>query len=231
MYKMALEFDPVQHEYTLQGTKLISVTTLISTLFKKFNPNVAIAGMKKSPNWPQSKYFGMTDDEIKALWNRDGEIASRLGTELHAFIEDFYLTGNDQHHTVEFLQFLEFAKVANITRPLNEHRLYSVKFQVAGTVDCIAQNDDGTVDIYDWKRCKDMNTSHGYSIHPLLSHIPSSNFWKYSIQLNLYRILAEESGMKVRDMFIVCFHPEHLGYQKYAVVKMDMETILSERCK
>ncbi len=76
-----------------------------------------------------------------------------------------------------------------------------------------------------------MNTSHGYSIHPALSHIPSSNFWKYSIQLNLYRILAEESGMTVRNLWIVCFHPEHLGYQKYAVTKMDMETILSERCK
>jgi hypothetical protein len=41
----------------------------------------------------------------------------------------------------------------------------------------------------------------------------------------------EDMGMKVRDMYIVCFHPEHLGFQKYKVAKMDLETILSERGK
>ena len=226
---MALEFDPVTHTYNKDGVTLISVTTFISTLFKKFNPAVTIAGMKRSPHWPQSKYFGMTDEEIKTLWARDGDLASRLGTELHAWIEDYYLTGNTNHDSVEFLQFLEFAKEAALTSPLNEYRVYSTKFRLAGTVDCISQNQDGTVDVYDWKRCKDINTSYGYSIHPMLSHIPSSNFWKYSIQLNLYRILIEESGRTVRDMYIVCFHPEHLGYQKYKVIKMDLETILSER--
>jgi len=226
---MALTFDPETHTYIQDGVSLISVTTFISTLFKKFNPAVTIAGMKRSPNWPQSKYYGMTDDDIKSLWARDGELACRLGTELHAWIEDYYVTGNTNHDSVEFLQFLEFANEAKLVRPLNEFRVSSVKFRVAGTVDCVSHNEDGTVDVYDWKRCKDMNTSYGYSIHPLLSHIPSSNFWKYSIQLNLYRILIEESGMKVREMYIVCFHPEHLGYQKYNVAKMDLETILNER--
>jgi len=228
---MALEFDPVHHVYTQNGVTLTSVTTFISTLFKKFNPTLTIAGMKKSPNWPQSKYFGMTDDEIKTLWTRDGETASRLGTELHAFIEEYYLTGNANHDSVEFQQFLDFAKQAKLVNTLNEHRLVSSRFQLAGTVDCIATNEDGTYDVYDWKRCKDMNTSYGHSIHPQLSHIPSSNFWKYSIQLNLYRMLMEESGMVVRDMYIVCFHPEHLGFQKYKVGRMDLETILSERGK
>ena len=226
---MALEFDPVSHTYTKDGVSLTSVTTFISTLFKKFNPAVTIAGMKRSPNWPQSKYYGMTDEDIKTMWTRDGELASRLGTELHAWIEDYYLTGNTNHESVEFLQFLEFAKEAALVAPLNEYRVYSTTCRLAGTVDCISQNADGTVDVYDWKRCKDMNTSYGYSVHPMLSHIPSSNFWKYSIQLNLYRILIEESGKTVRDMYIVCFHPEHLGYQKYKVVRMDLETILSER--
>lgn len=228
--KMALEFDPVKHVYTHEGTPLMSVTTLISTWFKKFNPALTIAGMKKSPNWPQSKYYGMTDDDIKALWNRDGEIASRLGTELHACIEAYYLSGKE-HDSVEFQQFLAFAKEANLTRTMTEHRVFSTKYQLAGTVDCISLNEDGTCDVYDWKRCKDMNTSYGHSIHPQLSHIPSSNFWKYSIQLNLYRVLIEEGGMKVRNMFIVCFHPEHLNFQQYKVATMDLETILSERGK
>jgi len=228
---MALEFDPVNHVYTQNGKTLTSVTTFISTLFKKFNPTDTIAGMKKSPNWSQSKYFGMTDDEIKTLWNRDGETAARLGTELHAFIEAYYVTGIADHDSVEFRQFLEFANDVKLKGTMNEHRLVSERYQLAGTVDCISTNEDGTHDVYDWKRCKDMNTAHGHSIHPHLSHIPSSNFWKYSIQLNLYRMLMEEAGMTVRDMWIVCFHPEHLGYQKYKVGKMDLETILSERCK
>jgi len=60
-----------------------------------------------------------------------------------------------------------------------------------------------------------------------LVHIPSSNYWKYTIQLNMYKYLVEKTtSYKVKNMFIVCFHPSNLGYQKYRVTDMYIENVL-----
>ena len=74
-----------------------------------------------------------------------------------------------------------------------------------------------------------MTSSYGHAIQEGLTHIPSSNFWKYSLQLNLYRALLEKQGKKVNRMYIVCFHPDHLNFQKYEVGRMDVEKILNSR--
>jgi hypothetical protein len=42
----------------------ISVTTLIHSLFPEFNANLIIKRMMKSPNWPQSQYYGKTPEQI-----------------------------------------------------------------------------------------------------------------------------------------------------------------------
>ena len=44
----------------------------------------------KSPKWPESKYYGMTKEEIKKSWNDNGDNAAKLGTDMHKMFEDYY---------------------------------------------------------------------------------------------------------------------------------------------
>lgn len=63
---------------------------------------------------------------------------------------------------------------------------------IAGTLDCIFQDNEGNYLLYDWKR------------RPILS---SDNRKKAIIQLNLYRILYEETGQKIKRMYIASIFP------------------------
>ena len=49
-------------------------------------------------------------------------------------------------------------------------------------------------------------------INDLISHIPYTNFFHYSLQLNVYkRILEKNYNKKVKEMFLVCLHPENFN--------------------
>lgn len=224
------QFDEATHTYSFQGTSLISVTTLLSSWFKKFNPDETIRMMKSKPSWPQSKYASLTDQEIKDQWTADGKEAASQGTQLHAAIEEYFKTKTQTLTTVEMQQFLRFVQVKQPTMLEVEYRVMDTEWKLAGTIDGVAAHGD-ELDLYDWKRCKDMTSSYGYAIHPGLTHVPSSNYWKYSLQLNLYRALLEKQGRRVHAMYIVCFHPDHLDFQLYEVGRMDVEKILNTRCQ
>ena len=85
-----IHFDEGPHIYTIDGdSDYMSVTTWNHSHFEKFNPDLIIEKMMKSHKWKNSKYFGMTPDEIKALWEQNGKEASEAGTKMHYDIECF----------------------------------------------------------------------------------------------------------------------------------------------
>jgi hypothetical protein len=71
--------------------------------------------------------------------------------------------------------------------------------------------------IYDWKRCKEIVFDNYYdtgnkdgSAPPEVSKMPHSNFWHYSLQLNIYRkILQDKYGLIVDELTLVCLHPNN----------------------
>jgi hypothetical protein len=67
--------DEKTHTYKVDDIPYKSVTTLIASWFPKFNAQHALRGMKASPSWESSKYFGMADDEIICKWESDGKCA------------------------------------------------------------------------------------------------------------------------------------------------------------
>jgi hypothetical protein len=86
-------FDEEPHDYYVRGSKdgLISVTTLLHHFAHIFNADKAIKSMRKGKEFNSEHYcWGLTDQEIKELWAKGGDIASRLGTVFHEAAEDFY---------------------------------------------------------------------------------------------------------------------------------------------
>ena len=88
---------------------------------------------------------------------------------------------------------------------------------------------NGTFSIYDWKRCKEItrhNAFNKWAVTPGLEHLPDTNFWHYSLQLNLYKyILQEKYGKRVTDMYLICLHPDNSNrdYQRIKVADLQSE--------
>ena len=91
-------------------------------------------------------------------------------------------------------------------------------------------NEDGTLSNYDWKRCKSVEKFVSYNQFALgpVSHLPDTNFWHYSIQLNTYKLIIERNyGYTIKGMYLVCIHPElDTNYQIHEVEPMNMTPLI-----
>ena len=237
-----ISFDEGPHIYTIDGdSDYMSVTSWNSTHFPKFDADSAISKMMDSPRWPKSPYFGMTREEIKMKWKNDGIEASEAGTNMHYNIECFY-NGIDVEDdgSLEWKYFREFDEaVGNELTPYRtEWMVWDKELRLAGSVDMLFENPDGTLQIYDWKRSKKVVKENKWAsaIVDCISHLPDANFWKYSLQLNTYKwILEKNYGKKISNMFLVWLHPNNPGnsYLRYEVDSLpkEMEDLIKLRMR
>ena len=228
-----IKFTEQSHIYTIDGdSDYLSVTKWNHSHFKKFNPDEAIKKMMSSKNWKNSEYYGMTPREIKQKWKDNGKEASEAGTKMHYDIECYYndLDVEVEENCLEWKYFEEFEKeIGSKLEPYRtEWMVWDKELRFAGSIDMLFENDDGTLQIYDWKRCKEIKKENNWdsSITECISHVPDANFWHYSLQLNTYKWLLEKNyGKKVTNMYLVCLHPnnKNKSYLRYEVPDMTNE--------
>jgi len=229
-----IHFKESGHIYTINGnSNYKSVTTWLKSYFEKFDADAIIDKMMSSPKWETNKYFGKTKIEIKTLWRQNGDEAARLGTRLHKLIEDFY-NGKDAYDTsIEYMYFKDFTKDYNLTPYRTEWMIYDEELCLAGSIDMVFMNDDGSVSIYDWKRCKSVDMYSDFNKWGLfpINDIPDSNYWHYVIQLNTYKLIIEKHyELNVREMVLICMHPElDASYQKYVIPTINMDGLTNLR--
>jgi hypothetical protein len=238
-----IRFHEYGHRYEIitdPGKRYTSVTTLVHSQFPKFNADAIIDKIMKSKSWaPGHKYWGLTANEIKALWNSNGSAAANSGTNLHEQIEIFM---NDDRFVFgythrELLQeyilmkqydsiergiewdfFLKFVEDNPHLKPYRtEWTIYDEDVKVAGSIDMVYENPDCTLEIYDWKRCKEItkvNSWNETATNKLISHLPATNFWQYALQLNTYKQILEAKYDKiVRKLCLVRIHPDSNSYE------------------
>jgi ATP-dependent exoDNAse (exonuclease V) beta subunit len=241
-------FEEKSHKYTIltdEESKYTSVTTVIHSHFPVFDSNEIINKMFNGKNWnPSNKYWGKTAEEIKKQWDDNGKKVSALGTELHYNIECFMniplepipCTHKDllkeyekeNIHSIsnpseEWKFFLHFIKEHPNFKPYRtEWMIYDEDLKIAGSIDMVYENDDGTLKIYDWKRSKDIikvNNFDKYALTECISHIPDTNFWHYSLQLNIYKFILERKyNKKVTELYLVKLHPDNKR-KNYELIK------------
>ena len=225
-----ITFDEGPHIYTIKGdSDFMSVTTWNHSHFSHFDADKIIDKMMSSWKWNKSKYYGMTKDEIKELWENNGKEASEAGTKMHYNIECFYNRIHVKDTSIEFRYFREFAYDYGKLMPYRtEWMIYDEELKFAGSIDMLYRNEDGTLEIYDWKRSKGIKKENRYQsgITECVKHLPDSNFWHYSLQLNTYKAILEKNyGVKVGGMYLVCLHPnnENKSYQRIQVADLTKE--------
>jgi ATP-dependent exoDNAse (exonuclease V) beta subunit len=224
-----MQLDPESHKYRLNSDEYMSVTTLVHKCFSTFDADAILAKMRIKG----TKYDGMSKEEIKEMWNKNAKDAQQQGTRMHSVVERYYkgeAITDEEWQLPEIHQFKSFTEM-NVLRPHGiEWLVYSESDKLAGTIDFAAENEDGTIDLYDWKRSKNMEVYNPYNKYsPVLPSMPDTNFMHYTVQLNLYKYLIEKGyNKKVKHMYLVCFYPSQLNFQKYEVanIQSDIPEIL-----
>jgi ATP-dependent exoDNAse (exonuclease V) beta subunit len=216
--------------------------------------------MTKGKNWKEGhKYWGLTPEQIKEQWSQNAQTVSSAGTEMHYRIECFmnnpncythkelyedYKIKNDNikndktNESLEWNYFIDFVKNTPHLKPYRtEWTIYHEELKLAGSIDMVYENSDGTLSIYDWKRVKDIkkiNLWNKYATTLCICHFPDTNFWHYALQLNTYKsILEDKYEKKVKELFLVRLHPdaEEKSYELIEIpnLKKEMMELFLER--
>jgi hypothetical protein len=237
-----ITFEEGPHIYTVHGdSSFTSVTTWNHSHFSGFNGEKAVENILRSKkrNDPTYPYYGMTKEEILEKWKSSGKEASLAGTKLHYDIECYYNQIESKNDSIEYSYFLHFVKDYPDLKPYRtEWMVYYEELKIAGSIDMIYENENGELIIYDWKRCKEIENDKGYftvySTTKCISHLPDTNFWHYSLQLNMYKtILEHKYGKKVIGLFLMRLHPDNV-YKTYErieipILEKEMNDLLEHR--
>jgi len=246
-------------------SKYISVTTWNHSHFPKFDSDDIIQKMMKGKSWKEGhKYWGQTVEQIKELWEKNRNSAAGAGTDIHYEIECFMNHPELPHHythkelfeenvkqlldasnntntiieTPEWEYFLQFVQTFPELKPYRtEWMVYDEDVKLAGSIDMVYENLDGTLSIYDWKRSANItkiNSWNKYAIPHCISQFPDSNFWHYALQLNTYKtILERKYGKIIKDLYLVRLHPdnEEKTYELLSVpiLEKEMSELFEER--
>jgi ATP-dependent exoDNAse (exonuclease V) beta subunit len=188
-----------------------SVTGFLGQFKKPFDSDM-IAGMV-------AKKRGTAKKIILAEWKEISDIALKLGTNVHKWIEDYYNGLNPEMPTDErevdritkFLALYE-EKLHKFTPVHQEFRVFSRKWGLAGTLDALFKLNDSRY-VGDWKTNKKFTTDADCEGRKQKLLYPFDDMWDnslngYSIQLSLYRlILQEEAGYETQGGFLVWIGP------------------------
>lgn len=221
-----IQFIENGHIYLVDGVHARSVTELIDTCFPIFDEEYW-SGYK-------SNQMGIAAKDLLTQWKNDGLQSQQLGTILHQNIEKFYHAQNHVQND-EFKQFLNFHNAhKHLKAYRTEWRIFDEVNLIAGTIDLICKNEDGTFEIYDWKRSKkvvDPKTGsvlklNGYNQNGIgsFSGLSDTSYSRYCLQQNVYRHLLETHyGIKIKNMYLVIMHPLLADYHKIEVPKIENE--------
>ena len=231
-WNSSIAFDEESHKYIhpkdeTGNAEYISVTTLIERFFP-FDLKRYIERKAEEEN--------RTEDDVLDEYLLMRDEAAEKGTYLHNQIECFLKQEKFDSDSSEFELFLEFynkeIKPRNLLFFDAERMIFSDKYNVAGTIDCLFKktNKDEYV-MLDWKRSKKLIIDgrprifgYGYALSEL-SSLDNSSFNRYCLQQNIYKHIAEtEYGMKISSMKLVVLHENYSAYHVVDVPIMKKET-------
>lgn len=200
-----LEFDEQRHLYAVRGLSLRSVSSVVDLFHNQFDANeqALIYGKKR----------GFSTDEVLDAWKGEGTLAKDNGHRVHAFAEQYvkwryfgdpvkpHLTCKQCLGVVEFWNDLpsRFVPVAL------EYRMYREEFRMAGTADVIILDLlTGKLLIFDYKTNEELfNDWERENIKYIQTKIPQDSFGCYTVQLNLYELMLEQTGYAVGGRVII----------------------------
>ena len=232
-----IDFLADNHVYLLDGKhQLLPVSSLIAYFFEPFEAEVVAKRQEQRTGTPAATFL--------EKWERTGCLAREVGTFVHEQTENYFQNGcfetlftfhygestEDISVENEKKQFLQFVTDYGIEPYRQEWPVYDADLNLAGTIDMVCQEDDGSYTIYDWKRSTKVCDYYG---HPIIQafadkrsingiNIPDTAYYHYCIQQNLYRYMLQRNyGLRVDALNLVVLCPEYDTYHVVPVPLMD----------
>lgn len=228
-------FDPVSHVYSLGSRGLTPATASYKPFFPKFDSRGISERLARKELGADAGY-SLIRARAKEL-REDWLLKARLGTCVHAYAEACLLSGSHEILDTSFIinssdwsasfadlfpgycrsvsSFLSSDLFKGLTFLDAEVLVWDGEFSVAGQIDFITYNsDDGSIDLWDWKTNSSIipeGVHFGKFGYGELAHLPSTNFYQYSLQLSIYAYLLSRQGLKVRGLHLV--HITEDGYK------------------
>lgn len=215
----SIRFVEKSHRYYCQwgegrvftATDVVSVSGLVHSFFPEFDADAVLRKLKSGRAYhPGSKYWGLSDEEIKTMWTTSARLASEQGTKFHYLVECFY-NGMDISPFADFRvvsQFLRFHRQHVVSKNLypfrSEMRLRTCDaVRVTGTIDALFVEGEraappaecgGELRLHmkDWKFSKEIKRENRWEQGlRACASLPNCNFSHYALQQNLYKFLLE----------------------------------------
>ena len=238
------------HEDDIVGDKLVdfedskyrfsSPTGLLGEFYEHFDT------IPQAKKYVKKHKLDIDYKQLIYAWEFLGDYASDQGTVLHAYGESLW-NGWDMPRPdlikTEYLEKMTAVLKRKYVLAKTELLVYSTKFRIAGQVDLLVKNSAGDkYTILDYKFLKEplemksfynrFTRKYKFMSGPF-NKLMDTNFYHYSIQLEIYRYLMGRLGTKVISKQLMVVTPE--GYELVEAhpvrIWIDEEGILQARYK
>ena len=198
-----LKYNHKKHRYTVDGVKYRSVTEVVGSYFPEFDSK-AIA--KKLASYPINKQR----KQGVRYWLKKWKLQQEYGSAVHNAIDEVLCGESDGdlsdevQAAIDFIH-IEYSQYEHVIMT-SEYKLHSDLYRVAGTCDLLVNyciNDIWYTDIIDWKVTKEITKENKYDKNINTLGFPNANYWKYSLQLNMYAYLLSKNGTRINKLKIV----------------------------
>lgn len=220
-----IAFNEEKHLYHDGEQPYISVTTLIDKYKPKFDQTGEI-----TKRCAEKK--GISPEEQKKEWDEISQVAMRKGTDIHRYCELTALgirTPISKEMLSDSLKMRLKAFLIMKTILSTEQIIYSKKHKIAGTIDLLTW-EEGKITLYDYKtNRKEISTEEKAYDNLLgeLSHIPNTQYNRYTLQMSLYRYLLELDGHSVGKMYLIHINGE-INLIEVPYLKKEIEVMLND---
>jgi len=231
-----VQFDEDTHTYTIDGVVAPrSITGLLRLYENQFDPERAMSAMQNGRLWEltcedlERQGLGVTKKDFLDRWTKAGEVGRMRGHLLHFHCECIAnATPVPEPHSPEFQQARQVFNLL-LERGMKPYRaevnIFHVGLRCGGQPDLLLLDSRGRVVIVDWKRTKHLSMENKHaSLHYPLNHLPDCSYYRYALQVNLYRyILESEYAMSVGTMLLAICHPGLAHARLVEVPRLDDE--------
>lgn len=201
-------FNADDHTYSKNGKPYLSGSTF-AHMFEKEFPRDAIAQKVSDKK-------DVAVEDVLAGWDAKGDISLKYGTLIHKCIETFNKYGETPNN--EYLKNIveDWAEVCDEAY-LSEEFMQDDAHQLCGVIDLLGEHEIADIKTGD---------IHQKIQHTLGKSFPNDRLSLYTLQLNFYRYIAEQNGMKINKLSIYWLNGEH--FEKVKVDIIDIKPYLEE---
>jgi len=186
-----IKFDEANHIYTIDNTRLNSVTKICKRYKHRFEFEKILDSYCRKHN--------LNKKHVRSEWNSKRELAVDLGNACHAYAEsliDNVTISNRNKYKDYYIQIKKKIKqdLKNYDKLMAECIVAYIDKKIAGTID-ILKLKDKTIVIGDWKTNETIKMSNSWNtMLPPFQYLDDCDFNTYRLQLNIYRYILEKEN-------------------------------------